>query len=151
MAKYTPSLKGLSKSFENNYMLINRLLGNADSIGETRHFFINKLLEYSLTIIEKTKYTHVVELKQLVSKQESLASKVHLPKPSMLIRIYHDARSAEVIETQYIKKLKPRYDYPNKEMHLPDEKQQSQTFLTEWLNMCLNQGLANIEISTKSD
>lgn len=151
MAKYKPSLKGLGHSFESNYMLLNRLLANADDVGDARQFYINELLEYSLMIVEKTKYTHVVELKQLVSKQESLASKVHLPKPSMLIRIYHDARLAEVIETQYIKQLKPRYDYPNQNMHLPDEKQQSQSFLTEWLHMCLNQGLANIEIKLKSN
>ncbi|KGJ89308.1 DUF1249 domain-containing protein [Thalassotalea sp. ND16A] len=149
MAQYKPSLKGLNNSYENNFILLSRLLAGMDDAGEMRSFFINELLEYSISIVEKTKYTHVVEFKQLVSKSESLASKVHLPKPSMLIRIYYDAHLAEVIESQFTKQIKPRYDYPNPQMHLPDEKQQAQQFLTEWLRMCLTQGRANIEISNK--
>ncbi|WNC69327.1 DUF1249 domain-containing protein [Thalassotalea nanhaiensis] len=149
MAKYRPSLKGLDQSFEKNYMLITRLLGDMDIEGDERYFFITDVLEYKIAITEKTKYTHVVEFKQLVSQTESLASKVHLPKPSMTIRIYHDARLAEVIESQYIKQIKPRYDYPNQEMHLPDEKQQTQHFLTEWLHLCLTEGKANIHLDIK--
>ncbi|OUS31983.1 hypothetical protein A9Q98_02185 [Thalassotalea sp. 42_200_T64] len=149
MAQYKPSLTRLSNSYENNFILLSRLLAGMNETGEMRSFFINELLEYSISIVENTKYTHVVEFKQLVSKSESLASKVHLPKPSMLIRIYYDAKLAEVIENQYIKQLKPRYDYPNPQMHLPDEKQQAQQFLTEWLHLCLAQGRANIEISNK--
>ena len=149
MVSYRPNLKDLNQSFEKNYLLINRLLGSLKEVGEVRQFYINDQLEYALKIIEATKYTHLVELQQLVSKHESLASKVHLPKAIMLIRIYHDARVAEVVESQYTKQIKPRYNYPNKQMHLPDEKQQTQAFLSEWLSLCLSQGLANIELSSK--
>ena len=147
MKKYRPSLKGLISSCENNYMLLLRLLANIDDVGSERQFFINDHLCYSITIIEKSKYTHVVEFKQLVAESESLASKVHLPKPSMLIRLYHDARLAEVISSQNIRQVKPRYDYPNSDMHLPDEKQQIQHFLGEWLQLCLRDGRANIILS----
>ena len=146
MTSYRPSLKELNKSFEKNYMLLIRLLAGLNEQGQVRLFHINELLEYSLTIIDTTKYTYVVQLEQLVSNSETLASKVHLPKPKMLIRMYHDARLAEVIESQYIKQIKPRYDYPNQQMHLPDEKQQTQFFLSEWLQMCLKKGLANIQV-----
>ena len=149
MAKYRPSLKGLDQSFEKNYMLLTRLLGDTDSVADERYFFITELLEYKVTILEKTKYTHLVEFKQLVSHTESLASKVHLPKPSMTIRIYHDARLAEVLQSQYISQIKPRYDYPNQAMHLPDEKQQTQHFLTEWLQLCLTEGKANIQVTIR--
>jgi hypothetical protein len=58
----------------------------------------------------------------------------------MSIRLYHDARMAEVNSSQNIRWIKPRYDYPNKKMHLPDEKQQINQFLKEWLQLCLQQG-----------
>ena len=144
MKRYQPSLKGLIATCETNYMLLLRLLSDIDTVASERQFFINEHLCYSLTIIEKSKYTHVVEFKQLVSKNESLASKVHLPKPTMQIRLYHDAHVAAVISSQNIRQVKPRYDYPNRDMHLPDEKQQTQNFLSEWLQLCLHQGKANV-------
>jgi hypothetical protein len=58
----------------------------------------------------------------------------------MVIRLYHDARLAEVISNQDIRHIKPRYDYPNNQMHQPDEKQQINVFLKEWLQLSLQLG-----------
>ena len=64
----------------------------------------------------------------------------------MTIRLYHDARMAEVLSTQDIKQVKSRYDYPNNQMHQQDEKQQTNQFLNEWLHLCLRLGQVNIEL-----
>ncbi len=151
MTTYKPSLKGLISSFEINYMLLTRLLGKIDQVDEQRNFSINENLSYLLTIKEKTKYTHVVEFKQFDDKADkvndstkSLKSSYH--KPCMLIRIYHDARLAEVIESQNIRQIKPRYDYPNSDMHQPDEKQQNHHFLTQWLQLCLALGQTAVNL-----
>ncbi len=66
----------------------------------------------------------------------------------MEIRLYHDARMAEVISSQDIHQVKPRYDYPNKHMHQQDEKQQINQFLNEWLHLCLEHGQVNVEIQS---
>lgn len=140
MANYKPRLNGLINSFEINYMLLVRLLADLDEVNQSREFFINEYLFYQLTVKEKSKYTHVIEFKQLETNNNEQAVNKHLSYPCMLIRIYHDARLAEVIESQHIRQIKPRYDYPNPKMHQPDEKQQNHHFLTQWLQLCLSQG-----------
>ncbi len=141
LSKYRPRLGGLINSFEVNYMLLIRLLGHLDEVGEFHHFLINEHLQYQLTIKEKSKYTHLVEFKQLTDEDTDGAEKASLlKKPCMVIRLYHDARLAEVITTQHIRQIKPRYDYPNEAMHQPDEKRQNHQFLTQWLQLCLAQG-----------
>ena len=61
------------------------------------------------------------------------------------VRLYHDARCAEVIEFQGHRRFKPVYQYPNPEMRQPDEKAQVNRFLRDFLNACLRHGVANEE------
>jgi len=60
--------------------------------------------------------------------------------PELTVRLYHDARMAEVIGWQRHRYLKARYEYPNRHMYHSDEKAQFNLFLSEWLNHCLHQG-----------
>lgn len=83
-------------------------------------------------------------LKERHKKTKTLHSKgynlVQLLHPRMTIRLYHDARMAEVLSSQDVRQIKPRYDYPNTKMHQQDEKQQINQFLNEWLQLCLSLG-----------
>ena len=63
-------------------------------------------------------------------------------KAELTIRMYHDARVAEVCSSQQIFRIKPRYDYPNIAMHQCDEKRQINVFLSDWLLHCLRNGTA---------
>jgi len=56
------------------------------------------------------------------------------------VRLYHDARMAEVCVSQQISRLQPSYHYPNAKMHHRDEKEQCNHFLGEWLRFCLVHG-----------
>jgi hypothetical protein len=58
----------------------------------------------------------------------------------MKVRIYHDAKLAEVIECQSQPRIRAVNDYPNPLMHQRDEKMQLNIFLGEWLQNCLNHG-----------
>ena len=60
--------------------------------------------------------------------------------PQMSVRVYHDARLAEVISWNRHRLLKPRYRYPNPDMYLPDEKEQLNRYLGECLGQCLRYG-----------
>ncbi|TKB47214.1 DUF1249 domain-containing protein [Thalassotalea mangrovi] len=123
-----------------------RLLAGITEIGEQREFCIDNDHIFQLTITEQSRYTHVVEFRQLTRKEsDSLRIGKLLPKPTMIIRLYHDARVAEVIETAKSRAIKPRYDYPNPSMLHPDEKQQTYQFLTEWLQTCLRLGQTAIK------
>jgi uncharacterized protein YqiB (DUF1249 family) len=144
--KYRPHLPTLMALCEVNYMLSLRLLADKELVGEQRLFFISDFLSYQVTVDEVTKYTSVITIYQQANIQgHNLAA---LFRPKMVIRLYHDARMAEVISSQDIRQIKPRYDYPNDAMHLPDEKQQISYFLKEWLQLCLRLGQTRLPTSS---
>jgi len=93
-------------------------------------------LEVLLEVLERSPYTTQIRLSQ----------RPELPwsrKASITIRLYHDARSAEVVEYQGRKHfLRAVYDYPNADMRQPDEKAQINRFLGEYLALCLRHGVA---------
>jgi uncharacterized protein YqiB (DUF1249 family) len=140
--KYRPNLVNLMNLCETNYMLILRLLADKELVGEVRHFFINEQLSYNLVVREVTRYTTLINISQEAGDSEQDFSE--LLRPTMEIRLYHDAKLLEVIRSQHIAHIKPRYDYPNEAMHQPDEKQQALIFLKEWLQMCLEKGQVNL-------
>lgn len=145
--RYQPNLVSLMTLCANNYMLLLKVLADKSVVGATRHFFISDFLSYNVTVNEVTRYTSVVTF-----EQESLNDAFsNIPQivanalqPRMSIRLYHDARMAEVLSTQDIRQVKPRYDYPNSKMHQQDEKQQINQFLNEWLHLCLRLGQSNV-------
>jgi uncharacterized protein YqiB (DUF1249 family) len=146
---YRPNLVSLMTLCANNYMLLIKVLASKTALAETRHFFISDFLAYSVTIKEVTRYTSVISFEQeslsysLKNVPGIVVSALH---PRMTIRLYHDARMAEVLSTQDIRQVKPRYDYPNSQMHQQDEKQQTNQFLNEWLHLCLRLGQVNVEL-----
>jgi len=132
----------------NNYFLFLKIQADQTKLDQQRHFFINDHLAYAITVNEVTRYTSLITFEQKViaakkSIHKSLLSSFH---PRMSIRLYHDARMAEVISSQDIYQVKPRYDYPNKHMHQQDEKQQINQFLNEWLHLCLAHGQVTVEL-----
>lgn len=80
-------------------------------------------------ILENTKYTQLVEISRPLSTGEFVNT------PKVLVRIYHDAKLAEVLTGQQIYQLRPVYDYPNLRMYHSDEKYQVNAFLEELLKI----------------
>ena len=108
--------------------------------GITREFCIADLddvqekVTVEIKILEAFKYTTTLEI---VQKPQL---KTWMTNPSMLVRVYHDANTAEVISYQGHRNLKPRYAQPNPRMYHADEKMQVNQFLGEWLTHCLKVG-----------
>jgi uncharacterized protein YqiB (DUF1249 family) len=65
-----------------------------------------------------------------------------LAPPPMVVRLYHDARSAEILDLEGRGQLDGLYAYPNRNMHQPDEKAQQNRFLAEFLGISLELGVA---------
>jgi len=93
-----------------------------------------------LEVLERGPYTTLIELRQLPESPWAM-------QPHLRVRLYHDARSAEVVEFQGARHFRPTYVYPNNRMHLPDEKAQVNRFLSEFLSMCLAHGMALSELA----
>ena len=90
-----------------------------------------------LSVLERTPYTSLVMLQQC--RQETAVA-AWLRLPQMRIRLYHDARVAEVVDFEDARSPRPRCDYPNGRMHQRDEKAQWNRFLAEWLSQCIKFG-----------
>ncbi len=91
--------------------------------------------EVSITVLERNPYTTLIKLRQLPEAPWGA-------NPMMTVRLYHDARSAEVVEYQRARHFKAVYAYPNDSMRQRDEKVQVNRFLGEFLSYCLTHGVA---------
>ncbi len=99
-------------------------------------------LTTTLEVIESFKYTSTIKLANL-SNQAFTKTDCYYQSPEMLIRMYHDAKTAEVISYQQARYFKAKYPLPNKSMYQADEKEQINFFLSEWLSFCQKEGLCS--------
>ena len=95
-----------------------------------------------LRIVERHKYTTVIELSQLNGRAPESGDAGGMPETRLEVRVYHDAKSAEVITFQDQRRFRAVYGYPNRQMRHPDEKVQVNRFLGEFLQMCIEHGIS---------
>jgi len=91
----------------------------------------------TLRVLEQTPYTTLVRLGQ---EKNSDNGSEWFQLPVLTLRLYHDAKMAEVVTYEGDKRAFPRYEYPNERMYQKDEKAQWNQFLAEWLAHCLEHG-----------
>jgi uncharacterized protein len=128
---------------EANYLRINKLLRVNKLMMNMEQDYYRFLVTrgslqwlHQLRVIERSRYTTTIELTRT---SLSIASE-WLSIPKLTLRVYHDADLAEVLAWEGHRRLRPRYDYPNRAMYQSDEKYQLNSFLGEWLDVCLNDG-----------
>lgn len=80
-------------------------------------------------LLENTQYTQLIE----ISRAIEISQLVDTPK--VVVRVYHDAKLAEVLTSRQIYRLRAVYDYPNIRMYHRDEKYQVNAFLEELLKI----------------
>ncbi len=90
-----------------------------------------KWIAVSVDVLERTPYTVLLQL-----KSSYIIHSKFLPETTMRVRVYHDARVAEVIQVQGHQRIRSHYAYPNSLMYLPDEKRQSNKLLSDILDFC---------------
>lgn len=139
---YRPSLKQLHSTCEHNYAALMRLTRRLTAVGDTLVVLVGPRQRFRLRLDEQFRYTSTVSIEQL-------GPVPHYLRARMQVRLYHDARMAEVCASQHFSRLAPRYSYPNDKMHQPDEKMQVNLFLSDWLRLCLQQGRSNHDITSR--
>lgn len=116
-----------------NYAKLSRLVSLVDlEVGEGFYLEIENQPKLLIQLEQKSRHTVTYRLQQ-DSEKISL-------KRRYLVRMYHDAKVAEVLSGLNQGMLPPVYPYPNSQMKQPDEKIQLNRFLSEWLNFCLEFG-----------
>lgn len=126
---------------EINYVRLTKLLVNNQlpALQDEFRFMVARGEQHwvhLLRITERSPYTTTLEL----SRTAVDTSSDWLKMPKLTLRMYHDAKLAEVLAWEGHKRLRPRYDYPNQSMYQSDEKYQLNRFLGEWLTLCLEHG-----------
>lgn len=116
---------------EANYCRLIRLLPDCDTEDLSYRFSVAASLAYRITITESARYTSTLVMEQV--SQDAPA----FMKPVMTVRLYHDARMAEVINSQNTGAFAASYEYPNVNMRHRNEKQMVNIFLAEWLHFCI--------------
>lgn len=142
--RYKVDLPAQQAECEANYVRLRKLMpGSGDSwrlaLGEERGE-----REIRIQVEERARYTTTVKVAQVAG---SLPTSDWLRLPRLTVRLYHDARMAEVLAWEGHRRIKPRYEYPNSAMYHSDEKFQFNRFLSEWLSLCLSQGRSRLALS----
>ena len=122
-----------------NYERLMRLFPNVLSedqrcislLSESREDTLRTVVE--LQVLERSRYTTLI---QLVQRPQLSWGR----SPNMHIRMYHDAKSAEVVEYQHQNRFHGSYEIPNRRMRQRNEKAQLNQFLGEYLRYCLAVG-----------
>lgn len=137
---YNIDLRAHLEECDGNYRRLTRLMPDLRQTDrrEFRMFPRGAALTVTFEVTHRSRYTTVLTL-DLPASVRSIGGM------RITIRVYHDARTAEVIEFQGQRRFQAVYDYPNPQMRQPDEKVQINRFLSEFLNACLRHGVAHQE------
>jgi len=116
-------------------------VGAVDSdAGCTREFAIaspvggGEEVRVRINTVEVFRYTSTLEIVQLTRVSR------WINPPAILVRLYHDAATAEAVAYQGHRSFLAKYATPNSKMYHQDEKRQINEFLGEWLSLCIQAG-----------
>lgn len=137
--RYKVDLRALMANCEANYRRLQQLLAMIDESDGDRCILLDDHdAGVTFRVREQTPYTCLIEMRA----ESNVDAPAWLPMPSLLVRMYHDAKMAEVVSFSGNHRVYPRYAYPNSQMFHSDEKAQWNVFLSDWLRYCLRHGLA---------
>ncbi|WP_308365481.1 MULTISPECIES: DUF1249 domain-containing protein [unclassified Microbulbifer] len=141
--EYRVDLPAYHADCDANYLRLRKLLPELANREHWRYQMPNGALE--LSVQSRSRYTTEVCLNASAETGE----RNWLAPPQITVRLYHDARMAEVVAVDGRGPVGDNgvgFTYPNPRMHCADERQQANRFLGEWLGHCLANGRAEIEL-----
>ncbi|TDY02451.1 DUF1249 domain-containing protein [Thiohalophilus thiocyanatoxydans] len=119
--------------YEKNYRFLRQLLPDLPQEHVGHYQIRHAQHRLDIQVAEFGPYTQLLQLSQCFEGVSSLVCDLR-----MSVRVYHDARLAEVIGYQGVERLLARYELPNAGMLYPDEKRQANLLLHDWLAMFIN-------------
>ncbi len=129
-----------------NYLRLCKLMPELADNQSWRYQIPNGTLE--VAVLDRSRYTTEVCL-QASASVSSDKDKHWLTPPPITVRLYHDARMAEVVAVNGQGPVGGdglNFRYPNPAMHNEDERQQVNRYLSEWLAHCLANGRAEVTL-----
>lgn len=127
------SFAALMELYEANYMRLRCLCPNlSDMEGDYAISHVAGHMDLHLRLLDQSRYTSTISLTYLFKEGGELHA-----KPDLVIRLYADARQAEVMSHRC--QLLPRLPENNEDTSLLC-RWRSNRFLYKWLQYCLKQG-----------
>ncbi len=129
------SFAALMELYESNYLRLRRLCPDLDALTGTQVSLVSGASDLHLTVLERTPYTTKLRLTYEFGSGERLRR-----QPDLTIRMFHDARQAEVVG-RYCRRrgedlsLDARTGVPGLACRWRHNR-----FLFKWLGFCLTQG-----------
>lgn len=119
--------------FERNYTVLAEMLYISQVLEQGKIEFDLAGTRIELNLMERSRYTLLIAISQsfMQGEHQHLLSDVRFT-----VRLYLDAKLAEVVSYQGQQPREPRYPFPNKRMFYPDEKRQTNLILYDWLSNC---------------
>lgn len=128
-------LGDLMAIYECNYIRLRQLLPQLAGMAEAAVSRLPGMLDLHLTVNERNRYTTTLTL-----TYEFEDGHGRFPAPDIQVRIYHDARLAEVLRCgRWRGQRDAGYDSGRRDYNL-DAKWRINRFLQKWLGYCLRQG-----------
>lgn len=140
--RYQPYVPDFLSLCERNYAQLRHLLPRSGQVGDVMQIQVSAADKYLLKLQELCKFTTTIRIEH-VSEPLFYGEMSGWLRPQFEVRLYHDARLAEVVACQQVRQFKAVYDYPNTDMLQPDEKRQINLLLRDWLTLCRTQGLCS--------
>lgn len=134
-------LAALMELYERNYVLVRLLVPGLRHLGEGVHVSrLDGSLPLELSAIEQSRFTTTFNLSyRFTANQRGVAQPEHVGRrerePDLMIRIYHDARTCEVMSG-----LIPSIKQESRRVRDLEQGYRLNRFLDKWLNYCLRQG-----------
>ncbi len=119
--------------YEENYQALVALIPDM-TVDSAILSSICDLPDLHMEVIERGKYTLTISFLHLLDDHEVV------PDMYLKIKVYHDARVAEVLTYQNKTGFARIYTYPNRKIRYPIEKRRVNQFFSEWLAYCAARG-----------
>ena len=144
--RYRVDLSTYHADCDANYLRLCKLMPELANNQSWRYQMPHGTLE--VAVLDRSRYTTEVSLQALASASGN-RDKQWLTPPPITVRLYHDARMAEVVAVNGQGPVGGdglNFRYPNPAMHNEDERQQVNRYLSEWLAHCLANGRAEVTL-----
>jgi len=133
----------LEKICESNYQKLVRLVPNLQALGASAIGQHEERPALHLSILERNPYTLTIELGHSFDQSDQPAS-----EPAVTIRVYLDAKLAEVISDHDRPAVNSVYQNPGHSLEIQEYKWRLNYFLQKWLDHCLT---TNYHFSSLAD
>ncbi len=133
-----PVFSGLMELYERNYIGLRKLIPEQDALGEEAVSVVRGCLDLHYSLLERCKYTSIFRLTYHFKEADYCRV-----EPNLEIRVYHDARVAEVISGTVQRnhyRYAPGFVVPGTAPSIVRSKWKLNRFLHKWLNFCIKQG-----------